>query len=72
MNDPDWIAKNRQRRSIDSAAKGRMVNTRVVGLEAGASPARSRHCDWPHSAESQTLSATKHVKRGRDIPRSST
>jgi hypothetical protein len=39
-------------------------------VEAGASPARSRHCDRPLSAESQTLPATKHVlKRGRDIPK---
>src|ERR1700733_12738395 len=38
-------------------------------MEAGASPARSRRCDRPFSTESQTLSATKHVKRGRDIPK---
>ena len=38
-------------------------------MEAGANPERSRHCDRLFSTESQTLSATKHVKRGRDIPK---
>jgi hypothetical protein len=28
-------------------------------MEAGASPARSRHCDRSFSTESQTLSAAK-------------
>ena len=42
---------------------------RALRVEAGASPARSRHCNRSSSAESQTLSATKHrLKRGRELP----
>ena len=41
-------------RSIDSAAKTRILNAHV-GVEAGENPARSRRCNRSLSAESQTL-----------------
>ena len=36
-------------------------------MEAGASPARSRHCNRSLLAESQVLSAAKHVSNGDAI-----